>query len=145
MSWLSPVFVVVEKAVNSAGKRGGSGLGEASPCVERSRSRCVLAERNLVPRAGCEKPRCCEFTKRYLEPRAGCEGRPELSDLLSIRLADVVIVDDESHAEKPRDVASPRSGILCHLTVSRSGEIVAKPREKAAAAAAVLEYAFCRP
>jgi hypothetical protein len=46
----------------------------------------------------------------------------------------VVIVNDESLVKKPRDVAS-----------SRSGEMVAKPSEKVAAAAAVTECVFCRP
>jgi hypothetical protein len=63
------------------------------------------------------------LTERDLEPRAGCEDRRELSDLLSIRLANVVIVDDESHWQKPRDVdrdVSSRSGAkLCERSSNR--------------------------
>jgi hypothetical protein len=88
---------------------------------------------------------CHALAVRVVSAFAGCKGRRELSKLLSNRLANVVIVDDESHVKKPKDVASLRSGILCYPTVSRSGEMVAKPSEKVVAAAAVLECAFCRP
>jgi hypothetical protein len=57
---------------------------------------------------------CHALAVRVIGAFAGCKGRRELSDLLSIRLANVVIVDDESHVKKSRDVTSSRSGILCH-------------------------------